>query len=1034
MTKAILTLAGLLLCLPFVHAQSRTVVGTVYSQEDNGVLPGVTVTIQGTSTGVVTNAEGKYSIAVPDSADVLSFSFVGMLGEEIQIGNRSVIDVYMVLSIEQLSEVVVTGYGGATQRKELTGASVRIGGEEVTQRQVPRLDQALQGAVSGVNITTNSGAPGGSANIRIRGLSTSGDNNPLIIVDGVIYDQAGLNALNPNDIESVNIMKDATAGIYGVRAANGVILIETRKGKKNTKPRFRFDGYYGVQETSNRLELLNASQYAILVNEAHLAGQRPAPFPNTQLGTGTDWQNEVFQEAPIQNYNFGISGGGDKTTYDIGASYFGQEGIVGGPKANFERYNARLNLTTELAPRFVLTNVLLYTRETGSRLPENGIGSVLYNTINAYPTEPVRTEDRFSYLERVTDIINPLAQIENTFNESSVNKLTGKQELGYDINQYLKASARIGYNYSAVDFKSFNPLVWYGPGKAPNTAANENLDPTTVLIGDPVGGVEIERGASVFQSRATFMDYVTEGFLNYDRTFGNAHNFSGTFGLSFNEVIAEELNGTGLNIPNNSVDLANVGTNRAPGGFLNNVGGYRDIQRLSSQFVRAEYDYKKQYLFSGVLRRDGSTRFGPNNRFGYFGSVSGAWVISQEKFFSSRVFDFVKLSTSFGVVGNDRIGNFAWRGLLNGVGNYVFDDVIQQGVAIGRASNPDLRWETTQQLNLGVDFTLLSRIDASVNYFIKDTRDLLFSPNVSALVGSFGSGGFPPFVNGGDVRNNGLELDLNFNLIRKKDAGLSINYNFTYLNNEVLRTPDGVDFIPGAPFGVGGEIATRFQAGFPIGYFFGYQTDGIFQSQAEIDNSPVLQPGARPGDLRFVDQDGDGRIDFGGDSDKTMIGSPIPDFTMGFNINGNYKGLDISANFFASLGNDIVRNYERQQPFANRLEYRFDRWVGPGTSNEHPRETVGTTRNTVFSDYFVEDGSFLRLRNIQLGYTFPERLSNQFRASNLRIYVSSINLFTLTNYRGFDPDVGSGAPLSQGIDFGFYPQPRTFMGGLSLNF
>ncbi|MCC5919562.1 MAG: TonB-dependent receptor [Cyclobacteriaceae bacterium] len=1037
MKQTLQVLTVLLLCFHLVHAQETTISGTVYSLEDEESLPGVSVTVKGTTIGVTTNIDGQYSIDVPSDANVLVFTFVGMVKEEVRIGNRSTIDVYLSPNIEQLSEVVITGYGGQTSRKELTGASVRVDSKEITQRQVPRLDQALQGAVSGVSVTTNSGSPGGSSNIRIRGISTSGDNNPLIIVDGVIYDQAGLNALNPNDIESVNIMKDATAGIYGVRAANGVIIIETKKGKKNSKPQFRFDGYYGIQETSNQLDLLNASQYAILVNEAHLAGGRPLPFPNTQLGEGTDWQNEVFQQAPIQNYNFGMSGGSDKTTYDIGGSYFGQEGIVGGPKANFDRYNARINFTTELAPKLTFTNVMLFTHERTRTLPENGIGSVLYNTINAYPTEPLRQDDgRFSFLERVQDIINPLAQMENTFNQSIVNKITGKQELAYQINDHLKASGRIGYNYSMVDFDQFSPLAWFGPGKAPNTALNENLDPVQIAIGDPdEGGVLIDRGASVFESRTTFLDYVLEGFLNYDRTFNDVHNFSATFGVSFNEVTSRSLSGTAFNIPNNSIDLANVGANQAPGGFLNNVGGFRGIQRLYSQFLRAEYDYNKKYLFSSVIRRDGSTRFGPNNRFGYFGSGSAAWVISEESFFNSSVFDFVKLSASFGVVGNDRIGDFAWRGLLNGVGNYVFDGVIQQGVAIGRASNPDLRWETTQHTNLGVDFTMFSKIDASVNYFIKDTRDLLFVPDVSALLGSFGAGGFPPFVNAGTVRNQGLEVDLNFNLIERRDAGLSINYNFTYLRNEVLSGPDGFDFIPGSPFGVGGEIATRFQVGFPIGYFFGFETDGIFQNQAEIDNNPVTQPGARPGDLRFVDQSGDGRIDFGGDSDRTMIGSPIPDFIMGMNVNANYKGFDFSANIFASIGNDIVRNYERQQPFANRLEYRFDRWIGPNTSNEHPRETVGSTRNTVFSDYFVEDGSFVRLRNIQVGYTFPNRTTQYLGISNLRVYASSINLLTITGYKGFDPDIGGGGgPLSQGIDFGFYPQPRTFMGGLSLNF
>ncbi|WP_375581384.1 TonB-dependent receptor [Marivirga tractuosa] len=393
----------------------------------------------------------------------------------------------------------------------------------------------------------------------------------------------------------------------------------------------------------------------------------------------------------------------------------------------------------------------------------------------------------------------------------------------------------------------------------------------------------------------------------------------------------------------------------------------------------------------------------------------------------------MKLRTSFGVVGNDKILPFGYRGLLDGEGVYGFDDILVNGAAIGRAANPDLKWETTQQTNIGLDLSLFDAVDISTNYFIKDTRDLLFQPPAPAILGTYGAAGQPPIINGGDVRNTGVEFEIDYG--KKLSSGFQFNvgYNVTYLKNEVLSVPDGLDFQNGAGFGVGGAIATRLEPGFPIGYFIGYETDGIFQSQEEI-NAAAEQRNAQPGDLKFIDQNGDDVIDFGGDTDKTQIGSPLPDFTMGLNLSASFKGFDLSANLFAALGQEIIRNYERQQPFANQLSYVLDRWTQPGSTNEVPRVTTGLSQNTVFSDFFVEDGSFARLRNLQLGYTFPEKWTEPAKISNFRIYLSANNLLTITKYMGFDPDVGSPSPFAAGIDNGIYPQARVIMGGVSLNF
>ena len=1011
-------------------AQSSVVTGLVIDENKEG-MPGVTVKIDGMSSGTTTNLDGKYSINIENDSVRLIFSFIGYRDQAVDVNGQSNIDIQLQLATKSLDEVVVVGYGKTTV-KELTGATVQVKGESVERLNIPRMDQALQGQVSGVTINTNSGSPGGSSSIRIRGLSTFGDNDPLILVDGVVYDSEGLNALNPGDIESINVLKDATAGIYGVRAANGVIIIETKKGRKGSKPKFEVGSYFGIQETTNSLDLLNAAEYALIKNEMFIRGTGSPIFNNTDLKMGTNWQDTIFQSAPIESFNFGVTGGGKTSSFSIGGNYFSQDGIVGGNKSSFDRYNARVNLVNSLTEKLTLRSVFLFTHEQRKALPENGIGSVLYNTINAFPTRPVRTADgNYEYLLEVSDIINPVAQIENTHNLAKVNKLVGKQEFEYKFNESLSFTNRLSYNYASVDDKSFSPLAWYGAGKYANSAINADLDPVQVEIAEDVF---IERGASVFEQRATYLDLNFESFLNYSKVF-NDHNVKATLGTSVFSRRGDVLNGTAFNIPNNSIDFADISANMAQSGYLNNTGSYEFEERLLSNFLRAEYGFKYKYIFSAIVRRDGSSKFGPNNRFGYFPSFSGAWIISDESFFNFKPLSFLKLRTSYGISGNDQIANFAYRALLNGEGVYVFDDIITSGVAIGTAANPDLKWETTRQFNLGLDFQLLNVLDITANYFIKNTNDLLFSPDVSAIIGSYGPGGYPPIINAGDVSNKGFEFEMAYATDPNKRLGMNVNFNFTYIDNEVKSVPDGVDFLPGAGFGVGGNTATRFEVGFPIGYFIGYQTDGIFQSQEEIDNATVTQAGAQVGDLKFVDQDGDGEINFSNNTDKTMLGSPIPKFMFGSVLGFNIFGIDISTNLYAALGHKIVRNYERQQPYANQLGYVMDRWTVDNPSNENPRVTTSLNRNGVFSDYFVEDGSYLRIRNIQIGYVLPKLISEKFGSNYVRFYISANNLFTITNYMGYDPDIGAAqGALSNGIDYGFYPQARTIMGGVNIKF
>ena len=1013
-------------------AQNRTVTGKIIN-DANEPLGFAKITSKSPKGNALSQADGTFSMVLKDTSSAkVSITFYGYEPQELTIGPGSQeLNVVMKPAFSEKNEITVIGYGEA-KNKTLTGATSKVDGEDIEKMNMSRMDQALQGQMAGVNISTNSGSPGGSANIRIRGLGTFGDNDPLILVDGIVYDSQGLNALNPSDIKSITVLKDAMAGIYGVRAANGVVLIETKNGAINRKPTIEYNGYFGLQETSKKLDLLRADEYAVIKNEMFAMGGQAMPFNNVNVGKGTDWQDQVFTRSPLQSHNISLNGGTLATRYSIGLGYFNQDGIVGGAKSHFDRYNARLNFSTDLSDKLKLNSVLLFSSEGRNTLPENGIGSVLYNAINAFPTEPVISPmGNYSYMEEVSDIINPVAQIMNTYNWNKAQKFVGKEEFIFKPLTFLTFTNRFNYNVALVDSKVFSPLVWYGDGKYANTALNAQLVSPTVELAT---GVEIDRGAAVYEERNTYTDLSYEGFVNYDQIFEKDHQVKATAGVTIFQRDGKSLNGVAYGIPNNDVTYADISANTTQGGFLNNTGSWEFTERLVSAFMRAEYAFKEKYLVSAVVRRDGSSKFGPNSRFGTFPSFSAGWLISEESFFKFKPIDLCKLRVSYGISGNDQIPNFAYRALLNGEGVYVFDDVITQGVAIGRPANPDLKWETTRQLNIGLDVSFWKKLSFSTNYFIKNTYDLLFQPDVSALMGSYGPGGYPPVINAGNVSNKGWEIELGYRSDRTKQFLYEASWNFTAVNNKVTEVPVGVDYLPGAAFSVGGDVATRFQKGYEIGYFFGYQAVGIYQTQEEIDNAQVVQQGAKPGDLIFADINGDGIISFTDDSDKTNLGSAIPDFIMGFNLSSSYKGFDVSANFFASVGNEIIRNYERQQPYANQLSYTIDRWVGPESSFDIPRQTTEPTRNNVFSSFYVEDGSFLRLRNLQLGYSFSKDWLRKIKMEQLRVYLAANNLFTLTKYMGYDPDLGSSSALSAGVDYGMYPQAKTIMVGLQFKF
>ena len=1010
--KHIILLLSTIFFTTISWSQEFTINGNVKDSNINDVLPGVNVVVKNQTRGTTSDFDGNFTLDKIKVGDVLVFSYIGYTTKEITIKNANFLNLTLDEDVSALSEVVVVGYGTQT-KKEITGAVSVIGAETIEDLNPTRIEQALQGQVAGVQITSESGSPGSGSSIRIRGISTNGDARPLILVDGNVIED--LSVVNPGDIESINVLKDATAGIYGVRAANGVILITTKSGKRNTDLKFSYDMYAGFQETSRKIPVLNATEYAIIINEAYAAGGQTAPYPNVaNLGTGTDWQDEVFQKAPVINHNLTISGGTDKSSYAFSTSLLTQDGIVGGNKANFKRFTSRINLDTDVFKNLKLTTNLIYTGTNKKGLNEGGLGSVLFNSINNSPTLAVKDANgNYTLSEGLgNEVINPLAQIENTFNSTVVDKLSGVLGLKYSFLNDFTFQTNYQFNYAEVQGRYFSPLAFYGSGKVFN---NEDRPSLSV-------------------NKDIFRDYTWDTFLNYDKTFNEDHNFSATLGMSVFKTtglfsgstqgfFTEEIDFASAEIEN-TVDQRN--------GLKLSGAADRFDERLLSYFTRLQYNYKGKYLLSGVLRRDGSTKFGPNNRFGYFPSGSLGWVVSDENFLvDSKTINFLKLRASYGILGNDRIASNAFRGLLNGEAAYVLNNQLIFGRSVGILPNPEIQWEQQETLDIGIDLKLFdNKIDITADYFKKTTNELLLQPPASGILGVSAPGSSSPVVNGGTVENTGFEFAIGYKKYFSDDFNIGINYNITFLENKAIAVNNGLGFIAGGGFGVGQDLPSRFEEGKPLGYFFGLQTDGIFQNQDEIEDH-ATQANAAPGDLRFVDTNEDGVIDA---DDRVDIGNPIPDATMGLNLTFNYKNWDFNSYAFASVGNDIVRNYERVQPLVNKSVYTLNRWTGEGTSNTVPRVTTGATGNNQFSDYFVEDGSFIRIQNIQLGYSLPMKVVDRFGMSKLRFYLSANNLLTLTKYRGYDPSASSGSPVGAGIDYGFYPVPRTYLLGINLKF
>lgn len=986
-------------------AQTYDIKGTVKGV-DEVPIPGVSVVVKGTTRGVSTDFDGNFSLDKISKGSVLEFSAVGFSKQSITVNSGIFLVVTMREDTQELDEVVVIGYG-VQKKKDVTGA-VSVVGEQVLDELKPvNASLALQGTTSGVSVNTASGSPGGSINILIRGVSSNNNNAPLVIIDGY---EGALNSINPDDIENITVLKDAQAAIYGIKGANGVILVTTKAGRKNMAPKVKVTTYAGLQQTTKRLDYMNATEYAALLNESYATNGAALPFANLgSLGKGTNWQDMMFNNALMYNTNISVSGGGERVSYYLGASDLSQDGIVASDKSNFKRNNVRINLGVDITDKFKTSFSANYFNNRRKSFEENGLGSVLFNALNFSPTFGENDEDLNGFVGN--EVINPLSQVANTYNSYNGDGLEGNFQLEYRPIEGLTLTSRIGFKTYKDKSKVFNPIDFYGTGKIFNT------DRSTVE-----------------QSRNEYNSYTWETFATYSRSFSEAHNVAFTLGTSAQRQWSEGLTAIGYDVPNNSWDFADISLTTGTNDIKTN-SSYVTDSRLTSYFGRLQYDYKGKYLVSAMLRRDASSDFPKQNRADYFSSATAGWKISDEDFMKNISWiNFMKLRASYGTLGNNA-GQNLYKALLNGEATYVLNGAIVNGIATGLLPNVDAKWEIAEKLDLGLDLNIFEdKLAIVFDYFVEDRNDLLIAGfPVSGIIGTGAPGASNPTVNAGTTRNKGIELALNYNHKFNENLSLSASYNITRVKGEV--TAINGDVIPeGGAFSVGQLAPARMELGMPIGYFYGLQADGIFQNQAEVDAHPsqvALGVNAQPGDIRYKDINGDGVINF---NDRTYLGKPVATYFMGLNLNLKFKNFDFSTYLYAELDKEMVRNYERSQPNVNRHRFYLERWHGEGTSNFVPRATTGVTSNNVFSSFYVEDASFLRMQNAQIGYSLSPAVLERVGLEAMRIFASVNNVFTLTNYKGYDPSATSGAAIGGGIDYGFYPQARQFLLGLNLTF
>jgi len=984
------------------YAQTSTLSGKVVSANDEIPLLGVTVMIQGTNNGVVTDFDGNYEIQISKSDAVVEFSYIGFKTQVIPVNNQKIINIYLLEDLSNLDEIIVVGYG-TQQKKDLTSAISVVNSDQIQKRQSTTVAESLQGLASGVNVR-GGGQPGQEARIEIRGLKNLQNANPLYVIDGLIT--TANRDFNPNDIESIQILKDAAAAaIYGSRAANGVIIITTKKGKK---------GPLQIN-VSSKLSLTEVPQYDLAGQEEFVRLNNMAydnagiPRQDLNLDVNTDWQEEVFRTGLIQDQNVSFSGGGENSSYFMSGNYFGNKGTVIDTK--FERVSFRVNSSGEKGIFSVGENLAISNsnnNEIGG--PEALRGNPFIDVVRLFPTIPVRDESNpggYGYGKSGvanTFGANPIA-ISNLIDQTIENlRIRGNVWAEIDPFPFLKYRVSFGYETSFDNFKYLR--------KEGSWTLNQPFDPSFTS-----------------QNRAQSQTELLENTLAFDKKFGK-HDISLLLGTTYQKDTYEQINGLKRNLlinPNtgNYFDVLDLGDQAQVGGFKNEAS-------LLSYLGRFEYNYDDRYLLNAVFRRDGSSRFSDENKWATFPSLSAAWRLSNESFFNIENISELKLRVSYGELGSGNIGNYEYQGFINTFGAIVMGNgqsLFPSATQI-RLANSQLRWETLKQTNIGVDLSMFNnKLQFTADYFIARTEDVLFG---FPILLSTGNDGGNPIANAATVENRGFEFNVSYNKVVNDDLSFNASVNLTTLDNELVNLGSGLNE------SIQGNTITR--VGGPVGMWYVLQTDGLFQNQEEIDNytnseGDVIQPGALPGDIRFRDINDDGEIT---NKDKEIVGSPWPDFEMGLNVGLNYKNFDFSMNWIGSFGATVFNGYRSiVDRFDDDSNYRagVQPWTPENPNTDFPRVAKGTTLNSrADSDRWLEDGSFARLKYIGLGYNIPANTLEKIGFSKVRLSISAQNIITITNYQGLDPEFSNSNIFQRGVDLGAFPNVQTYSLGVEFGF
>ncbi|WP_298547092.1 TonB-dependent receptor [uncultured Aquimarina sp.] len=1037
-------IAFILIGTQHVFSQEDSVSGTVTDQS-NMPLPGVTVLVKGTTNGALTDFDGNYELEGLSKGNILVFSYVGMQTVEKIVIESGQINVVMIPEATDLEQVVVIGYG-QSRKKDLTSAISTINADVLEKQVVTNIDQGIQGLVSGVTVTRSSGRPGGAVSVRIRGTtSVTGSNEPLYIIDGVNVQNSEsdsfnfsrfggtggqtaispLSALNPNDIESITVLKDASAAaIYGAQSSNGVVLITTKRGKAG-KAKINYETYGGIQTAPKLLDMMNLREFAAYSNEVRQSPSTnlpPAPqFENPGiLGEGTDWQKAIFRAAPITNHQLSISGGKERTKFYASANYFDQDGII--INSGLRRFGLRLNLDYQYNDRIKFghnINLSSSLEQIGLNDSRNGtITSALRQT----PDVPVRNPDgTFGSPENGlgnTGALNPVAASEIRNSTLERFKVNGNIYLDLKLANNLKFRSDLGYDYNTAKTESFFPTFDFG-------SLSNGLN-------------------SAFKSANEGLYYLFKNYLTYTPQIGN-HGLDILLGTEAQKVQFQGLSGQRSDFPSN--DIPGLNTGDAETSLSESFEG---AQSLLSYFGRINYNYNSKYFLSASLRYDGSSKFGPNNRWGLFPSVSAAWVVSDEPFMEgiASAWSYFKIRAGYGTSGNQDINNFLYLSFLRNQ-----NTALGSGFSLANFANADVAWESLISPNLGVELGFAdNKIRLDVDVYRKTSKDFLATRPVPGFLGSLNTLSFigvnAPVENFGEMINDGIDVTLNTKNVTNEKFSWDTNIVFSLYRNEITELSGENDAIIGTLRDE--EIIadlTRSEVGQPIGMFYGFVTDDLFRTQEELDNGVIPAESSRNeatgtwiGDVRFRDLNGDGTID---DNDRTFIGNPHPDFTYSITNNFRYGMFDLSVFLQGSYGNDIY-NYTRtyiegvNRFNANQATSVIDRFSASNTDGSLPRYSDGDKNgNNRVSDRFIEDGSYLRIQSVTFGCTLPKDTFGKTKIfDQIRVYTTIQNLYTFTDYSGYDPEVGSlnQSALFKGIDFGRYPVPRTMTLGLNVQF